>query len=248
MKRRTLILTAVLCAAAAGAVWIFLRPARPPTDRVRTARANQLGHARKLFTKAGLRWPPEAIYLRAFKEEAELELWAREPRSAKYRLVHRFPVLGSSGGPGPKRVEGDGQVPEGFYVVDRFNPASLFHLSLGLNYPNASDRVRSDPERPGFDIFIHGGRATIGCLPIGDDGIELLYIIALEAKERRIPVHLFPSRRENGTWIAPVESAAALRPELAAFWKELAPALDTFDAERSLPVVTTSEDGTYVVK
>lgn len=49
-----------------------------------------------------------------------------------------------SGSIGPKRSEGDNQVPEGFYYINEFNSRSNYHLALGLNYPNASDKVLSD--------------------------------------------------------------------------------------------------------
>src|SRR5690606_32704350 len=87
-------------------------------------------------------------------------------------------------------------VPEGIYHVDRFNPNSKFHLSLGLNYPNASDKVRSDKTAPGSDIFIHGSNVSIGCLAMGNDPIEEIYAIATKAKTsgNKIRVDIFPFR------------------------------------------------------
>jgi hypothetical protein len=85
-------------------------------------------------------------------------------------------------------------VPEGFYFIDRFNPESSYHLSLGLNYPNPSDRIRSDHGRPGGDIFIHGSNQTIGCLPLGDEAIEELYLPpSMRGRgQRGIPCTSFP--------------------------------------------------------
>lgn len=59
---------------------------------------------------------------------------------------------------GDKKVRGDGKTPEGTYVIDRRNPDSAFHLSLGISYPNAQDiaEARALGEEPGGDIFIHG--------------------------------------------------------------------------------------------
>ena len=37
---------------------------------------------------------------------------------------------------GHKEIEGDGRTPEGVYWIDRRNPNSRFHLSLGISYPN----------------------------------------------------------------------------------------------------------------
>ncbi|MEJ7677428.1 MAG: L,D-transpeptidase family protein [Segetibacter sp.] len=83
---------------------------------------------------------------------------------------------------GPKRLQGDYQVPEGFYYINEFNPKSTYHLSLGINYPNASDRVLSDSIKPGGDIYIHGNCVTIGCIPLQNDQIEELYILCCNGK------------------------------------------------------------------
>lgn len=84
-------------------------------------------------------------------------------------------MTGTSGTLGPKREEGDGQIPEGVYGVEDLNPNSLFHLSLKVSYPNAFDREMAKREgcgNLGGDIMVHGGSATVGCIPIGDDAIE----------------------------------------------------------------------------
>ena len=110
------------------------------------------------FEQAGVDFPPDGIFLRVFKREGRLELWARKG-GVPFRLIRSYAITQSSGKPGPKRREGDLQVPEGFYEIDRFNPESSYHLSLGLNYPNASDRLRSDPAAARcLDIFVHGVR------------------------------------------------------------------------------------------
>ena len=134
------------------------------------------------------------IFLRLIKTRAEVEVWARDQGNGPFALLHAYPLAATSGSLGPKRRAGDYQVPEGFYEIDRFNPKSNFHLSLGLNYPNAADRALGDPN-PGGDIFIHGGDVTIGCLPITDAGIEEVYLLAVAARaagQQVIPVHIFP--------------------------------------------------------
>src|SRR4051812_10092789 len=114
---------------------------------------------RAAFAAKGVRWPPAALHLRVYKADDALELWARNADDA-FVLVKSYRICARSGGLGPKRGEGDMQVPEGVYAIERFNPNSKFHLSLGLDYPNASDRVRG--ARPfGGDIFIHGECVTI---------------------------------------------------------------------------------------
>jgi murein L,D-transpeptidase YafK len=82
----------------------------------------------------------------------------------KMYLLHHDEVLKSYGiglgfAPiGHKRAEGDGRTPEGSYVIDRRNPNSQFHLSIGINYPRDPDRrsAREAGVSPGGDIFIHG--------------------------------------------------------------------------------------------
>ena len=205
-----------------------MQPPKPvsPTepDRVAAARLRCGFKLRATFEKAGLRWPADEIFLRAMKRERQLELWARNGAGEAFRFVMCLPITAASGGPGPKRREGDRQVPEGFYEVDRFNPLSNFHLSLGLNYPNASDRLHADPVSPGFDIFIHGGDTSIGCLALGDDGIEVLYLAALDSRVRPIRVQMFPARMDSADWPAWRDAQLGAHPEFRPLWEELATA------------------------
>lgn len=88
---------------------------------------------------------------------------------------------------GHKAYEGDGRTPEGVYHIDRRNPNSAFHLSLGISYPNKQDRAkaRAMGKSPGGDIFIHGGPKlrknkgkrdwTAGCIAVTDKQIEQIY-------------------------------------------------------------------------
>ncbi|MEM6619370.1 MAG: L,D-transpeptidase family protein [Pseudomonadota bacterium] len=88
---------------------------------------------------------------------------------------------------GHKQFEGDGRTPEGLYYIDRRNPNSRFHLSLGISYPNAADRAyaRERGKSPGGDIFIHGGPDlrkwfgkkdwTWGCIAVKDREMETIY-------------------------------------------------------------------------
>ena len=71
---------------------------------------------------------------------------------------------------GDKKVEGDGKTPEGTYLINRRNPNSRYHLSLGISYPNAADiaEARALGQEPGSDIFIHG-QPNLGPKPKDDD-------------------------------------------------------------------------------
>ncbi len=99
---------------------------------------------KKQFEKQNLVWPPQSMYLRSFKYDRQLEIWVKSSIKEPYKLFKTYKVCQQSGSMGPKRVEGDYQVPEGFYYINEFNPNSNYHLSLGLNYPNASYRFLSD--------------------------------------------------------------------------------------------------------
>jgi murein L,D-transpeptidase YafK len=218
-------------------------------ERVARARKARGEIIRRKFVEAGLPYPAREIFLRIFKHEAVLELWAREA-AEPFRLVTSWPILAASGRSGPKRREGDRQVPEGFYEIDRFNPESLYHLSLRLNYPNAADRILADRERPGGDIFIHGKNVTIGCAPIGDEAIEELFVAALDSRDRgqtRITVHVFPARMKGAEWkrFAAVETARD--PALTGFWGQLQAGYDAFERGRLVPEITVAEDGSYHV-
>lgn len=135
------------------------------------------------------------IYLRAFKHEKQLEVWVKNKTDQQFKLLKTYAICASSGDLGPKRKEGDGQVPEGFYRIEAFNPVSNYHLSLKVNYPNTSD-VKLGKKPLGGDIMIHGNCVTIGCIPIEDDPIEELYVLCVEAKtgKSNLPLDIFPCR------------------------------------------------------
>lgn len=222
-------------------------------ERVRMAVAEKEPALKILFEEKGLAWPPREIFLRAFKQDKILELWARASLEGDFIPVRSYDICSLSGGLGPKRREGDLQVPEGFYVIDRFNPASAFHLSLGIDYPNASDRRLGDPDAPGGDIFIHGSCVTIGCLPLTDDQIKEVYLAALEARaagQENIHVHIFPCRMDDAGMSflsrlaggdSPPDSLPLKDPfgreDLQAFWRNLKEGYDRFERAKRVPAV-----------
>jgi murein L,D-transpeptidase YafK len=188
------------------------------------------------------------ILLIAFKAEKKLEIYAKKKSASIYRKIADYAVCSSSGKLGPKRQEGDGQVPEGFYHIDRFNPASNFYLSLGINYPNQSDRKKSRAQRLGGDIFIHGSCVTIGCLPMTDNFIKEIYLYAVFAKNnaQSIPVYIFPFRMTDSNFDAYKQKYGADR-ELIAFWTNLKTGYDTFEKEKkALNVSVDRNTGDYV--
>ena len=145
-------------------------------SRVRQAYEDKEENMSSLLRNKGIDKRKMRIYLRAFKSEKQIELWGKNDSGTKYKLIKTYSVCRTSGRTGPKRKQGDSQIPEGFYHIDRFNPFSNYYLSLGINYPNKSDKILGNKRDPGDNIFIHGGCVTIGCLPITDDQIKELYI------------------------------------------------------------------------
>ena len=215
--------------------------------RVRAARERTQPKLEGLFKLAGLTYPPRRIFLRVFKFEAECELWAAATAAGQWIRIKTYAICAASGVPGPKRREGDLQVPEGFYHISAFNPWSNFHLSLKIDYPNAADRILSDHRHPGGDIFIHGSCVTIGCIPLRDDPIEEIYLAAVDARaggQARIAVHIFPGRMH-----APppqLERFSRNDPLLKAFWQNLQEGFNYFETKHMLPQITVDPRGKYL--
>ena len=203
----------------------------------------------KMFTSKGLTYPPNDIYIRTFKAQNELELWARNSEEDKYQLVKLYRICALSGILGPKRYEGDRQVPEGFYFIEDFNPKSDFFLSMLLNYPNYSDATLGDKKKPGGDIYIHGGCVTIGCMPMTDDGIQELYTLCLNAKingQTYIPVHIFPTRF-NQTGLNFLGKQYATDTTKQRFWVNLKTGYDYFEHNKRIQPVMYNHEGKYVL-
>src|SRR6266576_2814375 len=218
--------------------------------RVQTASNEKDEVLRKRFQEMALTYPPRAILLRAFKQEGLLELWATDAEDKPYKLVHEYRICTSSGTLGPKRRFGDEQVPEGFYELDWFNPQSNFFLSLHINYPNASDRILGFRPNLGGDIFLHGNCASIGCIPITDDGIKEVYWLAVlvhSQGQQHLPIQIFPARLTEGG-LKSLAATHANQPGLVAFWRNLKEGYDLFEKDHSSPHITTRSGGSYVFR
>jgi murein L,D-transpeptidase YafK len=201
------------------------------------------------FQKQKLNWPPKSVFLRSFKYEKQLELWIRNNEDEPFRLFKIYPVCMQSGTLGPKRMEGDYQVPEGFYHINDFNSNSYFHLSLGLNYPNASDHILSDSLNPGSLIYIHGNCVSTGCISIKDLPIEEVFFIASKAREQGqefIPVHIFPVRYNNKRALQYLSRIQSMSPALTGFHKGLRPAFEYFEQKKKPPLILVNEKGDYL--
>jgi murein L,D-transpeptidase YafK len=204
---------------------------------------------KKQFKAKGLKWPARYIYIRSFKYDGQLEVWVKDERKDPFQLFKTYKICAIAGSLGPKRMAGDYQVPEGFYYINEFNPRSNYHLALGINYPNSSDKLLSDSARPGGDIYIHGSCVSTGCIPVTDDKIEEIYILAAHAKDQGqdfIPVHIFPIRYSNKKSINYLTTLSKTDGQLKNFAAKLQSVYDHFELTHQLPVIMNNARGEYV--
>jgi murein L,D-transpeptidase YafK len=204
----------------------------------------------KQFEAKKLSWPPKYVYIRSFKFDKQLEVWVKGDKKEQYKLFKSYKVCMQSGSIGPKRFEGDFQVPEGFYHINEFNPNSNYHLSLGLNYPNASDKILSDADRPGSAIYIHGNCVSTGCLAITDMPIEELYVLtsyAKDAGQEFIPVHIYPVKFNQKKSEEYLQEAIKANPALEKFAASMKQAFDYFETKKNLPIILVNEAGEYLI-
>lgn len=135
---------------------------------------------------------PKVTEIQVHKADRKMYLLHNEKVLKTYDVALGFAPVGH------KQVEGDGKTPEGTYTISHKNPKSSFHLSLGVNYPNAQDRAyaASIGEPPGGDIFIHGGPTqrvyqrdwTAGCIAVTNREMEKIYSMV----EPGTPIHILP--------------------------------------------------------
>jgi murein L,D-transpeptidase YafK len=136
---------------------------------------------------------PKEIILAAFKEERILQAYCKDYNGIK--LIKEYPFTAFSGELGPKLKEGDKQIPEGIYEVEYLNPNSSYYLSIKVSYPNEFDKSKTELTNisdMGGDIFIHGKSATIGCIPIGDEAIEEVFLLTQKAINNKVKVIISP--------------------------------------------------------
>jgi murein L,D-transpeptidase YafK len=205
----------------------------------------------KQFQEKGLTWPANYIYIRSFKYDSEMEVWVKNKKEEKYKLFKTYKVCALAGTLGPKRMAGDYQVPEGVYSINEFNPRSQYHLSLGLNYPNASDRLLSDLSQPGSEIYIHGSCVTVGCIPLTDDKIEEVYILAAHAKDQGedfIPVHIFPINFKNAKSSVYLNKYLQSFSEYGPFLKNMKNIFYYFEKNKQLPIILLNNKGEYITE
>ena len=145
------------------------------------------------FSKANVSYPPREVAFIALKQEKRLELWARD--SGEFQFIRNYDIQAASGVSGPKLRQGDKQVPEGIYRIAGLNPNSHYHLSMKISYPNEFDLFHAWQEgriNPGSDIFIHGRAQSVGCLAMGDETIEELFVLTAQVGADNVKVVIAP--------------------------------------------------------
>lgn len=205
---------------------------------------------KKQFVEKKLAWPPQSVYIRSFKYDRLLELWVKNNNEDSFTLFKTYKVCMQSGSIGPKRSEGDNQVPEGFYYINEFNPRSNYHLALGLNYPNASDKILSTSKKPGGDIYIHGNCVSTGCIAIQDIPIEEVYLIASQSKSNGqdfIPVHIFPVKYDVKKSLNYLTESIKGNQVVHKYILNLKAVFDHFEKNKQLPVIMINKKGDYVI-
>lgn len=234
--------------AAATGLGMGHRPARADIPRMDKIGTRVRPRLRKLFHGAGLPYPCRGVFLRAFKHDGQLELWAAAHHGDVMTRVRTYAICARSGQLGPKRRQGDEQVPEGCYSIHFYNAWSAFHLAMRVDYPNASDRARGHKWNLGGAIMVHGGCATIGCIPIEDAPIEEVFVASLDAQRkgrRKVPIHIFPTRL-NDEGMRMLKTHADATPDRQDLWDELRPIFLAFDESQIVPRVQIDpKSGTY---
>lgn len=179
------------------------------------------------------------ILVRIYKQESELELW-KKTSSGSYALLKTYPICRWSGQLGPKKSEGDRQVPEGFYAISArsLNPRSQYYLSFDVGYPNAYDRQFG---RAGGNIMVHGACSSRGCYAMTDKEMGEIYAVArdaLAAGQSNFQLQSYPFRMTAENF------AKHRRNPNIAFWRNLKEGADTFEVTKQ-PVQVAACSGKY---
>ena len=176
--------------------------------------------------------PSSPTVIRTYKKEAELEIWKMKS-NGEYALLKTYPMCRWSGQLGPKKREGDMQVPEGFYSIapGQMNPNSHYYLAFNVGYPNAYDRAYG---RTGGNVMVHGVCSSAGCFSMTDEQVADIYAIARESfagGQREIQLQSYPFHMT-------AENMAKFRldPNID-FWKNLKDGSDHFEVTKNEPSV-----------
>jgi murein L,D-transpeptidase YafK len=217
--------------------------------RVREAYANKGKIVDKTLAGHSISNDSLRIYLRAFKTEKIIELWAKNSSDTVFKLVKEFPICEMSGSVGPKRRSHDLQVPEGFYTITDLNPFSKYYLSIKVSYPNASDSIRGVRGHLGSNIFIHGSCMSSGCLAITNERIKELYVYCTEAYnsgQEVISLAIFPAKLNDASFAGLISRYSKDKDKIS-LWTDLKKSYDLFNQTGLQPVIRFLPDGSHDV-
>jgi murein L,D-transpeptidase YafK len=209
-------------------------PATTKSNAVTEATREELkGKLERLGLEMG-----DAVYLRAFKEEKELEVWMRAEGENDFSLFRVYGISDLAGNLGPKQREGDGQAPEGFYYVSRsgMRPDTRHHLGFDLGYPNEFDRSLG---RSGSDMLFHSGGRAAGSFALSREDMNEVYTLADAALRNGhdfFRVNIFPFRMTD----ARMEAEWKRQPKWISFWTNLKEGYDFFENVKAPPDVGAS--------
>jgi len=183
-----------------------------------------------------------SVFLRILKQEKQIEAWVLGD-DGRYVLFRTYAICTHSGSLGPKTREGDQQAPEGFYFVppSRMNPASSFHLSFDLGYPNVFDRSHG---RTGDYLMVHGACVSIGCYAMTDAVIEELWVLmdaAFRAGQPFVRAHAFPFAMTEANLAKEANSPHS------EFWGQLAEGWRAFE-RTGVPPNVVVRGGRYIIE
>lgn len=206
----------------------------PATERSRAIVEASLAHLAPELAPLGLK-PGDRVFLRAFKEESELEIWMKPELDPHYVLFKVHRLAASAGQAGPKLREGDGQAPEGFYGAksSSMRPETRHYLGIDLGYPNDYDRALG---RTGSDLLIHAGDGAGGAYSLSPEAMNEVYALAdaaFRGGQREVAIHLFPFRltdaRMDKVWARPSRWTDE--------WVNLKEGYDFFENVRQPPLI-----------
>jgi murein L,D-transpeptidase YafK len=218
-------LTGAVCALIAGCDDSYLDQSSGRSEQ--PISTNTLAEMAKLDTTSS-----SPTLIRTYKMESELEIWKMKS-NGEYALLKTYPMCRWSGQLGPKKKEGDMQVPEGFYPIapGQMNPNSHYYLAFNVGYPNAYDRAYG---RTGGTVMVHGVCSSAGCFSMTDEQVADIYAIARDSfrgGQREIQLQSYPFHMT-------AENLAKFRfdPNIE-FWKELKNGSDHFEVVKQEPPV-----------
>ena len=217
--------------------------------RVKEAYTNKEKAVTKTLAEHGISRDSLQIYLRAFKTEKKIEVWAKNTCDCTFTLVKEFPICEISGEIGPKRCSRDLQVPEGFYHINELNPYSKYYLSMRINYPNASDSIRGNRAHLGNLIYIHGNCESSGCISITDERIKELFVYCIESYnsgQKEINITIFPQQLTDANY-ARLTKGYSKNKDKISLWADLKKSYDLFNQTKVAPIVRFLPNGTHEV-